>query len=100
LVEAALCLLGGRARPRIREPRPLASGQGDEGWERSGMKKLKEDRPRRSTADPQRGGDRGAMSPEIRQLILSFGEPGSDRTWDPDAYSRRPPQNSVSPRAA
>ena len=32
--------------------------------------------------------DREAMSPSMRQLILSFGDTASDRTWDPDAYSR------------
>jgi len=30
----------------------------------------------------------GAMSPSMRQLILSFGEADSERTWDPGAYSR------------
>ena len=34
----------------------------------------------------------GAMSPSMRQLILSFGETDSERTWDPDAYTRRPNQ--------
>jgi hypothetical protein len=32
--------------------------------------------------------DRDAMSPTMRQLIFSFGEAASDRTWDPDAYAR------------
>jgi hypothetical protein len=32
--------------------------------------------------------DRDAMSPSMRQLILSFGDAASDRTWDPDAYAR------------
>jgi hypothetical protein len=32
--------------------------------------------------------DRDAMTPSMRQLILSFGDEASDRTWDPDAYSR------------
>jgi hypothetical protein len=31
----------------------------------------------------------GAMSPSIRQLILSFGVADSDPTWDADAYIRR-----------
>ncbi|MGH3128638.1 MAG: hypothetical protein ACRDPX_12020 [Gaiellaceae bacterium] len=33
--------------------------------------------------------DREAMSSSMRQLILSFGEADSDRTWDPAVYSRR-----------
>jgi hypothetical protein len=33
--------------------------------------------------------NREAMSPSMRQLILSFGEADSaDRTWDPEAYAR------------
>ena len=34
--------------------------------------------------------DGGAMSPSMRQLILSFGEADSERIWDPDACSPRP----------
>jgi hypothetical protein len=33
--------------------------------------------------------DGGAMSPSMRQLILSFGTADSDGTWDRDAYTRR-----------
>jgi len=33
--------------------------------------------------------DREAMSSSMRQLIMSFGEADSERTWDPTAYSRR-----------
>jgi hypothetical protein len=36
--------------------------------------------------------DDGAMSPSMRRLILSFGRADSERTWDPDAYTRRPKQ--------
>ena len=34
--------------------------------------------------------DRSAMSPAMRQLILSFGKGDSEPTWNPDAYTRRP----------
>lgn len=34
-------------------------------------------------------GDGEAMSPSMRELILSFGEADSERTWDPDAYTRQ-----------
>jgi len=34
----------------------------------------------------------GAMSPSMRQLILSYWEKDSERAWDPDAYTRRPNQ--------
>jgi hypothetical protein len=34
----------------------------------------------------------GAMSPSMRQLILSFGKADSARTWDPHAYARRSEQ--------
>jgi hypothetical protein len=34
--------------------------------------------------------DKDAMSPSMRRLILSFGDDGSDRVWDPDVYMRRP----------
>ena len=57
---------------------------------------------RKKDTDPARHGamhkgqtDRGAggaMSASMRQLILSFGETDSERTWDPDAYTRRPNQ--------
>lgn len=46
----------------------------------------------RGTAD-QEYDDQGyddAMSPEIRQLISSFSEADSERTWDPDVFARRP----------
>jgi hypothetical protein len=33
--------------------------------------------------------DREAMSSSMRQLIMSFGEAESERTWDPTVYSRR-----------
>lgn len=33
--------------------------------------------------------DRDAMSSSMRQLIMSFGEADSERTWDPTVYSRR-----------
>jgi hypothetical protein len=36
-------------------------------------------------------GDTGSMSPSMRELILSFGEPDADRTWDPEAFGRRSP---------
>lgn len=43
--------------------------------------------------------DGGAMSPSMRQLILSFGEADSERIWDPDAYNRRPlPRQLLVPR--
>lgn len=32
--------------------------------------------------------DGGALSPSMRQLILSFGK---ERSWDPDAYTRQRP---------
>ena len=34
--------------------------------------------------------DKDAMSPSMRRLILSFGDDGTDRVWDPDVYRRRP----------
>ena len=34
--------------------------------------------------------DDDALSPQIRQLIFSFGGADSERTWDPDAFARRP----------
>ena len=34
-------------------------------------------------------GDREAMSSSMRQLIISFVEDDSERTWDPTVYSRR-----------
>jgi hypothetical protein len=33
--------------------------------------------------------DGGAMSPSMRQLILSFVKSDSDGTWDRDDYTRR-----------
>jgi hypothetical protein len=46
----------------------------------------------RGTADREREdpGYDDAMSPEIRQLIFSFSEADSERTWDPDVFARRP----------
>ena len=38
---------------------------------------------------PGNQGDEEAMSPEIRALIFSFGEPDAKREWDPDAFTRR-----------
>jgi hypothetical protein len=43
-------------------------------------------------------GDREAMSPSMRQLILSFADDGSDRVWDPNVYVRRP--SNAAPSAA
>jgi hypothetical protein len=37
----------------------------------------------------RRDRDRDAMSSSMRQLIMSFGEADSERTWDPTVYSRR-----------
>lgn len=42
--------------------------------------------------------DPEAMSPSMRQLILSFADDGADRVWDPDVYVRRP--SNVAPSAA
>jgi hypothetical protein len=44
------------------------------------------------TAGDSRRADRdeGAMSPAMRQLILSFGKVGSEPTSNPDVYTRRP----------
>jgi hypothetical protein len=39
--------------------------------------------------DRDRDRDRDAMSSSMRQLIMSFGEADSERTWDPTVYSRR-----------
>ena len=50
------------------------------------------DPPRPSTEETR---DDGAMSPTMRQLILSFGVGESDRTWNPGAYSRRSSQTAV-----
>ena len=36
--------------------------------------------------------DEGAMSPSMRELILSFGRSGSEPTWNPDAYTGRSKQ--------
>lgn len=47
---------------------------------------------RKQTAQPEkdrRDRDRDAMSSSMRQLIMSFGEADSERTWDPTVYSRR-----------
>jgi hypothetical protein len=46
----------------------------------------------RGTTDQERDdpGDDDAMSPEIRRLIFSFSEADSERTWNPDAFTRRP----------
>jgi hypothetical protein len=35
-------------------------------------------------------GDDDAMSPAIRELILSFGQMDPDQQWDPDAFTKRP----------
>jgi hypothetical protein len=35
-------------------------------------------------------GREGAMSPSMRELILSFVTADSEQVWDPDAYARRP----------
>jgi hypothetical protein len=47
---------------------------------------VREPRKQASQKDPR---DRDAMSSSMRQLILSFGEADSERTWDPTVYSRR-----------
>jgi hypothetical protein len=49
---------------------------------------------RKQTTQPEkdrrdRDRDRDAMSSSMRQLIMSFGEADSERTWDPTVYSRR-----------
>ena len=47
---------------------------------------------RKQMAQPEkdrRDRDRDAMSSSMRQLIMSFGEADSERTWDPTVYSRR-----------
>lgn len=55
------------------------------------VKKASKETRARGAVESHRDGRDGAMSPDIRQLILSFGgDDESDRTWDPDAYSRRP----------
>ena len=36
--------------------------------------------------------DEGAMSPSMRELILSFGRSDSEPTWNPDAYTGRSKQ--------
>jgi hypothetical protein len=54
---------------------------------------------RGATAPKQKDrGDREAMSPSMRQLILSFADDGSDRVWDPNVYVRRP--SNAAPSAA
>ena len=46
--------------------------------------------PRKPTTQARKDSrDREAMSSSMRQLIMSFGEADSDRTWDPAVYSRR-----------
>ena len=42
---------------------------------------------------------RGALSPEIRRLLLNYGVDDSEPTWDPDAFARRLRGDSAS-RAA
>jgi hypothetical protein len=42
-----------------------------------------------STKSTRKDRGDGAMSPSIRQLILSFGFADSDATWDADAFPRR-----------
>jgi hypothetical protein len=45
---------------------------------------------RKETDQPEKDRrDRDAMSSSMRQLIMSFGEADSERTWDPTVYSRR-----------
>jgi hypothetical protein len=44
----------------------------------------------------QKDRDREAMSPSMRQLILSFADDASDRVWDPDVYVRRPSHTAPS----
>lgn len=43
----------------------------------------------RSTEQASNDRSDGAMSPSMRELILSFGGADPDRTWDADAYTRR-----------
>jgi len=47
--------------------------------------------PRANLTDrgPKDRSDEDALSPSIRQLLLSFGEGDSERTWNPDAFPRR-----------
>ena len=46
--------------------------------------------PRQQTTQAQTDHrDPDAMSSSMRQLIMSFGEAESERTWDPTVYSRR-----------
>jgi hypothetical protein len=54
-----------------------------------------------SRGDKGRGeqGDDDALSPDIRRLILSYRESGSERTWKPDAFARQSGKPSR-PRAA
>jgi hypothetical protein len=44
-------------------------------------------------------GDGDSLSPEIRRLIFSYQEAGSERTWEPDAFTRRS-ETPTRPRAA
>lgn len=56
------------------------------------MKALrKKQRAVQGTTDQRRNDrdDEGAMSPSMRQLVLSFGGVDPDRTWDANAYTRR-----------
>jgi hypothetical protein len=55
--------------------------------------------PHRATGPKQKDRrDREAMSPAMRQLILSFADDSSGRVWDPDVYVRRP--SNAAPSAA
>lgn len=52
---------------------------------------------RRATGPKQKDrGDREAMSPSMRELILSFADDRSDRVWDPNVYVRRPTNAATS----
>jgi hypothetical protein len=42
-----------------------------------------------STVETRKDRGDGAMSPSIRELILSFGFADSDATWNADAFVRR-----------
>ena len=85
LIQAAPCVRGRGA------PGPAAT----ETVRETGDGRMKEAKTNENTLAEQRSKetrehrDEEAMSPSIRDLILSFGVVDSDPAWDPSVYTRR-----------
>ena len=52
-----------------------------------------------SRPEPEHGQRDGTMSPTIRQLILSYGDPDRDGPWNAEAFTGKP-ASSAGRRAA